>query len=57
MLLETSAIDEVHAYIPSLDVWQQMAPMSTARFLHASASLDGYLVSFPFTVLDLKQHN
>ena len=46
--LEQSAIDEVHAYIPSLEVWQQMAPMSQARFLHASTAMDGFLVKFDF---------
>ena len=39
-----AATDEVHAFIPSLDIWQQMAPMSHARFLHCSAAMDGYLV-------------
>lgn len=41
-----AATDEVHAFIPSLDIWQQMAPMTHARFLHSSASMDGYLVIF-----------
>lgn len=41
--LARAATDEVHAFIPSLDVWQQMAPMGQARFLHSSAALDGYL--------------
>ena len=44
--LAQAATDEVHAFIPSLDLWQQMAPMTNARYLHTSASLDGYLVSF-----------
>ena len=44
-ILARAATDEVHAFIPSLDVWQQMAPMGQARFLHSSAALDGYLVS------------
>ena len=39
-----SACDEVHAFIPSLDLWQQMAPMKQARYLHASAEVDGFLV-------------
>jgi hypothetical protein len=39
-----SACDEVHAFIPSLDLWQQMAPMKQARYLHAAAENEGFLV-------------
>ncbi|CAG5105325.1 Oidioi.mRNA.OKI2018_I69.chr1.g2029.t1.cds [Oikopleura dioica] len=42
-LSQHSACDEVHAFIPSLDLWQQMAPMKQARYLHASAEVDGLL--------------
>lgn len=38
-----SSCKDVWVYVPSLDVWQQVAPLSEARYLHTSVGLGNYL--------------
>ncbi|XP_076805545.1 kelch-like protein 21 isoform X1 [Clavelina lepadiformis] len=35
--------NEVWMYIPSLDIWQEVAPMIEPRFLHTSVAFNGFL--------------
>ncbi|XP_077970341.1 kelch-like protein 21 [Styela clava] len=39
----SSACNDVWMYVPSLDVWQQVAPLLEARYLHTSVGLGNYL--------------